>query len=220
MISKRTFSGLAATTVFALGLAASAGAASRHAARPAHRNQADSFLPAAPSSVADVVRQVQSNPTVRLRYARYFRIPGNRVADYLRQNLVPTRLSQTGRYTMFLVRPNGVIYPVMTTVARGSRVFALASGPPVFIAAGGNPMTRFKTAVEMVLVPDAPAPGGATVKVSPSIENQTMVPVKVQETVMPTIVVTPIYRPASPLRSPEQSPGSATGSAEKTASKP
>lgn len=229
MLPSRTFPGLAVRAALAVGLAAlasnaPAGAATPHARPPAARkNLTDSFLPTRASSVAGLIRQVQTNAAVRRNYARYLRIPEDRVAGYLRQNLVTKRLNQAGRYTMFLVRPSGLIYPVTTTVPRGARVFALSSGAPLLSDGDGNPIKQFKTPVEVVRVPAPPAhaPGGATVKVAPSIEDQTLVPVAPQETVVPTIVLTPVYRPASPLSPAERAPEAQPGvPAEKTASKP
>lgn len=173
------------------------------------RNLADSFLPISASTVLGMTRQIDANPIVRRRYARYFHVPEARVADYLRHNLVRTRLTRAGRYTMYLVRPNGLIYPVMTTVPKGARVFTLQTRPAALLTYGdGNPIREFRQQVVTVIV-IAPSTGAseATVKVLPSVENQTLAPVKVQETILPTIVLTPVYQPESPLSPAEQSPG-------------
>lgn len=227
MLPSRTFPGLAVRAALAVGLAAlasnaPAGAATPHARPPAARkNLTDSFLPTRASSVAGLIRQVQTNAAVRRNYARYLRIPEDRVAGYLRQNLVTKRLNQAGRYTMFLVRPSGLIYPVTTTVPRGARVFALSSGAPLLSDGDGNPLKQFTTPVEVVVVPAPTAPHGANVKVSPNIEEQTLVPVKVQETIVPTIIVTPVYQPVSALSPAEQASDETPGGpGEKTASKP
>ena len=196
-MSPHTITRLAVCTVSLAALAAPSQAAP---------NPADSFLPVASSSVDAMVRQVDTNPTVRRHYAAYFHVPEARVADYLRHNLVQTRLAAAGRYTMYLVRPNGLIYPVMTTMPKGARVFTLQTRPVAMLTAGdGNPIKQFKNQVVTVIV-KAPSDGGARVKVLPSRESQTLAPVTVQETILPTVVATPVYRPASPLSPAEQTP--------------
>jgi hypothetical protein len=154
-----------------------------------------------------MVRQVESNPTVCRNYARYFHVPEGQVANYLRHNLVQTRVRKTGHYTMYLVRSNGLIYPVMVTVPKGKPVFTLQTRPVALLSYGdGNPIKDFMPQVVTVYVKAPPSYGAskATVKVLPSRES--LLPVKVQETILPTIVGTPVYRPASPLSAAEQSP--------------
>lgn len=175
----------------------------------APKNPADSFLQAPSSGVAAVVHQVETNPTVRRHYAKYFHIPESQVANYLRHNLRQTRLAKTGRYTMYLVRSNGLIYPTIMTIPKGAPVFTLQTKPVALLTyREGNPIKDFKPQVVTVIVKAPPSYGSTTptVKVSPSKELQVLAPVKVQETILPTIVGTPVYRPASPLSPDEQAP--------------
>jgi hypothetical protein len=165
----------------------------RHTAS-VRRSMPDAFLPAPAQGLSSLLTQVQSDPTVRRRYAAYFHVPESRIAAYLRANLVVRRLSQASRYTVYFVRPNGLIYPTMLTVPKGSAVFALKDGPPVMTCQGGNPLVRYQTAQEIHIVRANPTQ--TVVKVSPSEQEQIIIPNQVQETVVSTVEQTPIYQPA------------------------
>lgn len=209
-----TSTGTWAKTLIAIGVtvlthSAFASPAHRGHARPASRpaavrNLPDSFLPVRATTVEAVARQIEADPKVRRHYAHQFQVPEARVADYLRQNLVASRLNHTGQYTVFLVRPNSLIYPVVMTIPEGSRVFALRSGPAVLTWGDGNPFKRYTTPEETRIVKAPPRPHPAVIHVAPS--SQTLAPVQVQETIVPSIVVTPVFQPASPLTAQEQAP--------------
>lgn len=163
----------------------------RHSGRTvAPRNLPDSFLPASADSLHGLLVQVQTNPIVCKRYAKYFHLPESRVAAYLQANLTQKRLHQTGRYTVFMVRPNGLIYPTMLTVPKGSAVFALRGGDPVLTGRDGDPMRQYRTAQEIHIIKERPRP---TVIVAGT--EEVIVPNQVSETVVPTIEQTPVYQP-------------------------
>ena len=190
-----------------LGALAAVGLAAQAYAAPAH-NLPDSFLPTRAASISQLVQQVQTNPTVRRHYASYFHIPESRIAKYLRQNLVASRLSRGGQYTVYLVRQNSLIYPVMVHLPAGSRVFALRSGPAVMTSGDGNPLRRFEMAQETHYI--KPAKQQIIYKVSPS--RQQLAPIQVHETILPTVIYTPVFQPTNGLTPAEQQPGEETAS--------
>ena len=166
-----------------------------------HRNAPDAFLPLPASNVESVLEQVQSNPVVRRHYARYFHLPQSRVASYLRANLVCSRLTKGGLYTVYFVRPNGLIYPTLLTVPPGGPVFALRGGSPLLTWNEGNPLAKTQKAVRLgVKAPPAPSPA----PVIPPPPVQIIVPTKVQTTVVPPAPPPPAtdavpYEPSSPI---------------------
>ncbi len=157
----------------------------------------DTFAPLPAPTVQALLSQVQANALVRARYAHYFHLPASRVLPYLRANLVASHLSDEGRYTMYCVRPNGLVYPTVLHMPRGSRVFALRGGPAVLTCPEGNPLARFQTAVETRVVP---AP--------PLVENiaprRVIAPTQPREIVVPAYVPTPVYQAVSPLTPAER----------------
>ncbi len=175
-----------------------------HAAPPAltaSRAAPDSFVPLPALTLPSLLGQVQANPLVRSRYAHYFHIPDSHLLAYLRANLVASHLSDDGRYTMFCVRPNGLVYPTVLRMPRGSRVFALRGGPAVLTCPEGNPLTRFQTAVETRILPPAIATRTQT---EPAAPHRTIAPTQPREIVVPTYVPTPVYQSVSPLTPAEQ----------------
>ncbi len=167
----------------------------------AARMAPDSFVPVPATSVASLVHQVETNPAVRARYARHFHVPESHIAAYLRANLVVSRLSEAGRYTMFCARPNGLIYPTLMPLPGGSRVFALRSGPAVLTLPEGDPLASYQTAVEERVVATGHTPRAVTI-VSPS--QQMIAPTQGQEIVVPLPTPTPVYQSVSPLTPAEQ----------------
>lgn len=161
----------------------------------------DSFAPVPAPTVQALLSQVQTNPQVRSRYARYFHIPETHLLAYLRANLVASRLSDDGRYTMFCVRPNGLVYPAVLHMPKGSRVFALRGGPAVLSCPDGNPLARFQTAVETRIVPLPAAVPAAAETATP---RRIITPTQGREIVVPTYVPTPVYQAVSPLTPAER----------------
>jgi len=164
-------------------------------------NPSDAFLASPATTVDALVAQVQSNPTICRNYAHYLRIPAARVADYLKNNLVRSRLTATTKYTVYLVHPNGLIYPTMITLPKGSYVFARRNGAPLMTDREGDPMKRFHTAVE---VHYASRPSGPRTKVSPETILLRTVPCTVETTIETTTVTTPTFNAPSELTPAEQ----------------
>lgn len=187
-VSKRRTAALTAASAFCLASAAFAAPL---------KSPPDSFAPLPAPTVQALLGQVQANPQVRSRYAHYFHVPGAHLLAYLRANLVASRLTDDGRYTMFCVRPNGLVYPAVLRMSKGSRVFALRGGPAVLSCPEGNPLARFQTAVEthVVLTP----PVAETAPPSPIVT-----PTQPREIIVPTAVPTPVYQAVSPLTPAEQ----------------
>jgi len=127
---------------------------------------ADSFLLYKVYSVDQLIAQVKANPQVQRIYARHFRVPQSRVVQYMQANLVESYIPDTGMYTCYCVRKNGLIYPVKQKFTEGTRVFALRNGEPVLKWICGNPLSKFLPAVEThTIVRDMPV-----IKLAPSTE--------------------------------------------------
>jgi hypothetical protein len=171
------------------------GSAAPLSAKTAHRSLPDAFLPVPARSVGEIVAQVQADPVVRRHYARYLSLPPSRVAQYLRANLVPSHLSQAGRYTVYLVRPNGLIYPTMLTIPKGSPVFALRSGTALLTWNEGDPLVRSQRTVRY----------DPSRKPLPPPIAPPMAPPRVEQVIVPTHPETTVVPPPAPP-SPEPAP--------------
>lgn len=157
----------------------------------------DTFAPLPAPTVQALLSQVQASALVRTRYAHYFHLPASRVLPYLRANLVASHLSDEGRYTMYCVRPNGLVYPTVLRMPKGSRIFALRGGPAVLTCPEGNPLARFQTAVETHIVPAPPV-------VEDAAPRRVIAPTQPREIIVPAYVPTPVYQAVSPLTPAER----------------
>jgi hypothetical protein len=110
----------------------------------------DSFLPYNAHSLEGVIQQVENSPQLQQRYAKHFNIPPDQVVDYFRANLVESYITETRRYPVWCVRPDGRRYLIHQTFRRGERVLALRNGEPVLKWACGNPLTTTLPAVQVV----------------------------------------------------------------------
>jgi len=153
----------------------------------------DSYLNTKVYSIDQLIQQVQSNPRIELHYAETFHVPSDRVVQYIRNNVVESYIQETGAYTVYCVRPNGLIYPTVQHFSRGTKVFALRNGQPVMKWACGNPLMNFLPAVHEVIKPVVKT----IVKVSPSVE--TLVPTQPAEEQVPVEEVAPVYQPKVPV---------------------
>lgn len=146
----------------------------------------DSFLPYKVYSVDELVSAAETNPRVRLMYARNFNVPEDRIVQYMRANLVPSYVPDTQVYTVYCARKDGTIYPVRETLRQGTKVFALRNGQPLMKWVCGNPLSRFLPTVSQA--PD--------IKVLPSLE--TMTPADTTRNVLvPTEIDAPAYQPTA-----------------------
>jgi len=137
-----------------------------HVVATSRATPADSFLLYKVYSVDQLIAQVKANPQVQRIYARHFRVPQSRVVQYMQANLVESYIPDTGMYTCYCVRKNGLIYPVKQKFTEGTRVFALRNGEPVLKWICGNPLSKFLPAVEThTIVRDMPV-----IKLAPSTE--------------------------------------------------
>ncbi|MGO8673278.1 MAG: hypothetical protein ACLQVD_18200 [Capsulimonadaceae bacterium] len=160
------------------------------------RTPPDSYLQFKVYSVDELVAAVQSSAHIRHIYSQTFRVPENRVIQYMRANLIASYVPETQTYTCYCAHPDGTVYPTKQTFRRGTKVFALRNGQPVLKWLCGNPLSRFLPAVEVHEVP--------VVKVSPSV--QTLTPVdkediilpSEEDTIVPSEVDKPVYQPSVP----------------------
>jgi len=138
------------------------------AVRPAgaerERTGPDSFLRWRAYTVEDLVAQVQSDPVVRQRLARHFRVSQADLVTYLRANLRVITFDSSGWRTVYGVARDGRIYKARDYFHKGGKVFGLANGTPVLKYACGNPLITKLPAVgkPLVLVPRRAAPPPAS----------------------------------------------------------
>ncbi|HOJ22924.1 MAG TPA: PEP-CTERM sorting domain-containing protein [Armatimonadota bacterium] len=121
-------------------MAASLSVPGQVSAARAQRVPPMSFLEYRADTVEALALQAEQNPQVRARYARHFGIPGSRVAQFIRENLVISYLPASGRYRVYYVRPGGRIVARQVYLPRGTRVLALRNGEPVLRWICGNAM--------------------------------------------------------------------------------
>jgi hypothetical protein len=153
----------------------------------------DSFLPYKVYSVGQLIKEVQNSPTIQIHYARTFHVPQDRVVQYMRDNVVESYIQETGKYTVYCVRPDGLVYPTVQHFSKGTKVFALRNGQPIMKWACGNPLMNFLPAVHEVLKPVVKV----ITKVSPSVE--TLVPAEAAQEEVPVEEVAPVYQPQVPV---------------------
>lgn len=163
----------------------------------------DSFLEYRADTVEALALQAEKNPRVRARYARHFGIPANRVAQFIRENLVISYLPRAGTYRVYNVTPGGRIYSQQRTLARGTRVLTLRNGEPVLRWICGNAMVpRLPQVAGVREVPPAPAPAPV---VSVPAEQVALVPRAVSvpfETVTVVPAPAPVPAPVTPVPTP------------------
>ena len=190
--------GILCVGLSAFGAPAQAATHRRHSARGVYapRRAAtppDSYLEYKVYSVDQLISQVSSNPTVRARFARHFRIPESRVVSYMRANLVESYIPSTKRYTVYCVHHSGTFYPVKQTFQRGTKVFALRNGEPVMKWVCGNPLSHLLPSVETRVI--VKRPPGIT-KVARSIEET---PADTMDVLIPSEVTSPVFQPLVPV---------------------
>lgn len=100
-----------------------------------------SFLNYHVSTVHELSQEVTLDPVVRARLANHFHISEAQVTQYVRRNLVLTRLQKRGRYNVACVGRDGREYWIESRLPAGTAIFASrATGRPILKLACGNPM--------------------------------------------------------------------------------
>jgi hypothetical protein len=153
----------------------------------------DSYLPYKVYSVDQLINEVQGNPAIIAHYSRTFHVPEDKVVQYMRNNVVESYIQETGKYTVYCVRPDGLVYPTVQHFQQGTKVFALRNGQPIMKWACGNPLMNFLPAVHEVVKPVVKV----VTKVSPSVE--TLVPAEAAQEEVPVEEVAPVYQPKVPV---------------------
>lgn len=160
----------------------------------------ESFLEYRADTVEALALQAEQNPQVRARYARHFGIPGSRVAQFIRENLVVSYLPATARYSVYYVRPGGRIVCRQVTLQRGTRVLALRNGEPVLRWICGNAMVPELPEVAVLPVREVPPVPPAVISVP--VEQVAMVPRVISvpfEQVAVRQIIPPAPVPAAPV---------------------
>jgi len=113
----------------------------------------DAFLHYQVDSTDELVTALRENEGLRRRYARHFGIPENRVVDFVKNALVPYRLPESRKVTVYGVTRSGMIYGVHTRLKKGTKVWATRSGVPVLRWACANPLIKVLPGTQLALAP-------------------------------------------------------------------
>lgn len=174
--------------------------AARPAARKSHRatTKASRSRPAPPLSylkensysLEDVIRQVQNDRQLQLRYANHFHITPAQVVPYFREHLVESYVPKTQRFTVWMKRKDGSTFWRYQTFHAGERVLALKNGMPVLKWACGNPLLTKLPVIKKKVVVKKPVK-----KVLPNVqERQRYVEIETPfETPRKLLAVAPLY---------------------------
>ncbi len=79
----------------------------------------DSYLQYKVYSVPELVKQVSGNPRLIHIYAQTFHKPDNYVLHYISNYVQESYIPETGNYTVYCVRSNGLIYPTKQRMVKG-----------------------------------------------------------------------------------------------------
>ena len=99
------------------------------------------FLKDRAATVGDLTKQISNDSTVRMRYARHFKIAPSELAERFNGELKLVSLKHPLRTTMWYIDKNGNIYKKGRLLPKGTMVFAAKNGKPVLAWACGNPLS-------------------------------------------------------------------------------
>jgi PEP-CTERM motif len=93
-------------------------------------------------TLADLVETLKTNKTFRVNLARHFAVPEERVVEFVQDALVPQYLAANTKVPNYGVTKSGTIYSKVTTLKKGTRVWATRAGKPVLKWDCSNPITK------------------------------------------------------------------------------
>lgn len=117
------------------------------------RPDRNAFLNRRADSIQDVVRQVQTDSSVRDRFVRHYAMSAPEVVAFLR-TLRPARLQSDGLFEIYSVPPDGRIKGRLARLKKGTGVYVDPQGTPQLVALCANPLSRGPRKAE-VLNPQA-----------------------------------------------------------------
>lgn len=149
-----------------------------------------SYLKENSYSLEDLIRQVESDRQLQLRYANHFHITPEQVIPYFREHLVESYVPKTQRFTVWMKRKDGSTFWRYQTFHAGERVLALKNGMPVLKWACGNPLMTKLPVIKKKVVVKPPVK-----KVLPNVqERQRYVEIETPfETPRKLMAVAPLY---------------------------
>lgn len=144
------------------------------------RARPGSFVYYSARTPADLVDQVNNNPTVGRRYSNHFGVSRAKLAEYFANNLKVITLTRPTKVTTYFVSKYGRVMSKQRTLPAGRQVFA-APGNKLLMEVGcGNPLTK-----QMPQVKTQVKPSVETVAAPPVVETLP------EEIVAPMIEETP-----------------------------
>jgi len=152
------------------------------AAAAAERAPAGSFLTHRVTSVNQLCDQMQTDPAVRLRYARHFGVSPDEITDYFAKNIKLVSLDEPLRTTTWYVGKSGKVYTKTKLFPKGTMVFADMSGKPLLSWSCGNPVTAHlpvvkKPVEEVKVLPTVETIAAAAITAPPAPEVLATTPV-------------------------------------------
>jgi PEP-CTERM motif len=122
----------------------SSGVAPILAAFPAQsvRPGRDRFNDNPANTLEGLVETLKTNKTFRVNLARHFAVPEERIVEFVQDALVPQYLAANTKVPNYGVTKSGTIYNKVTTLKKGTRVWATRAGKPVLKWDCSNPITK------------------------------------------------------------------------------
>lgn len=127
----------ALASVFTAGVAAQAQGLT---GSPHDMRDAFAKHPAKANSPEAFAQFVAQNQALSQRYSRHFNVPQDRLVSFFRTSLIAYKLPEAQTLTTYGVTKSGAIYPVRTTLPKGSTVWATREGVPVLKWNCSNPL--------------------------------------------------------------------------------
>lgn len=133
-----------------------------------------SFLKYRAATVGDLTNQISTDPTVKMRYARHFKVSPDEITRSFNSDLQLIALKNPLRTTVWYIDKNGKAFKKSRVLPKGTMVFATKSGKPVLSWSCGNPLSTKLEAPKVEKVVTKPTPVDPVVtKVDPSVETIT-----------------------------------------------
>ncbi|MDO8684575.1 MAG: hypothetical protein Q7N50_14005 [Armatimonadota bacterium] len=156
-----------------------------------------SYLRNPVSSVDELVTAITKDAVVSNRFARHFNQPPDKLAMFIQDNVILTRVTEATPHNVYVFTRNGQMFAQRKVLRRGTPVFALKdTGEPLLIKKCGNPVIK-KLPVREKVKAEAPqmyqvvraseVPLPPPLAVLPSVTTPPSIPVAIAPTVVAAV---------------------------------